>query len=278
MLIGAFACAEAMLGGGCVSLRHPPVAVGVPSSYRLSVSQFLISCGFRLPDDDPLVLELVSLRARVHETLHLPPSSQQVEIYIFDDRPTYDRFIQTHYPDLPRRRAFFIAQDQRELVYAYQDERRDEDLRHEVCHALLHACVGAAPLWLDEGIAEYFETRGDAAGLHARHLTALQAAVQKGWRPSLTRLESITQIRQMTGPDYREAWGWVHFLLHGSPEGREVLLNYLQDLRSGTGREPLSSRLFQVLPRPDSSLIAYLERLGSADAEAVSTSVTSAGQ
>ena len=40
-----------------------------------------------------------------------------------------------------------------------------------------------------------------------------------GWSPSLPRLESLSDIRQMTPRDYREAWAWVHLLLNGSPVG-----------------------------------------------------------
>jgi hypothetical protein len=184
-----------------------------------------------------------------------------IEIYIFDDRPEYDRFIQANYPDLPRRRAFFIAQAGREVVYAFRDEKLTEDLRHEACHALVHSAVGAVPLWLDEGLAEYFETPGDADGLHPRHVAELQAAIPNGWRPALTRLESLNQLRQMTARDYREAWGWVYFMLHASPKSREVLLHYLQDLRTGAAREPLSARLFQQSPRPDVALVGFLTRL-----------------
>lgn len=246
---------------GCGNLRPARTAAGVPVQYRLAAGPFLIFTRYPLAESDPIVQELLALRSQVHSTLQLPASSRLIEIYIFDDRPAYDRFIQANYPGLPRRRAFFIAQGGREVVYAFRDEKLEEDLRHEACHALLHAAVGAVPLWLDEGLAEYFETPGDADGLHPRHAAELQAAIHQGWRPGLTRLESLNQLRQMTSRDYREAWGWVYFMLQSSPQGREVLLTYLQDLRTGTRREPLSARLFQRSSRPDVALVHYLSRL-----------------
>jgi hypothetical protein len=235
--------------------------VGAPTQHQFATSQFQIFTRFPLGENDPIVRELLALRSGVHGTLQLPASSRLIEIYIFDDRQAYDRFIRTNYPDLPRRRAFFVAQAGREVVYAFRDERLAEDLRHEVCHALLHASVGAVPLWLDEGLAEYFETPGDAEGLHPRHIAELQAAIEQGWRPALTRLESLNQLRQMTARDYREAWGWVYYMLHAAPDERAVLLAYLQDLRAGTTREPLSARLFRTVPRPDAALVNYLSRL-----------------
>ncbi len=252
-----------LFSSGCGNLRPARTAAGVPDQYRLAAGPFLIFTRYPLVENDPIVRELLALRSQVYGTLHLPASSRLIEIYIFDNRPAYDRFIQANYPDLPRRRAFFIAQGGREVVYAFRDERLEEDLRHEACHALLHAAVGAVPLWLDEGLAEYFETPGDADGLHPRHAAELRTAIQQGWRPALTRLESLNQLRHMTSRDYREAWGWVYFMLHASPQGREVLLSYLQDLRTGTSREPLSARLFQRSPRPDAALVNYLSRLES---------------
>jgi hypothetical protein len=200
----------------------------------------------------------------VHHTLELPANPRTIEIYVFDDRAAFERFMHANYPELPRRRAFFIAQDSREVVYAFRDEKLLEDLRHEVTHALVHAAVGPPPLWLDEGLAEYFESAADADGRHERHLAELRPALQRNWRPALTRLESRADVRQMTSADYREAWGWVYFLLHDSPEHRDVLLRYLDDLRAGTADEPLSARLFRLESRPDAELLAFYQRFDAA--------------
>lgn len=261
--------AAILFSHGCGSLRPARTAVGVPTQHQLAAGPFLIFTRYPLAESDPVVRELLALRAQVQGALQLPASSRVIEIYIFDDQPAYDRFIQTNYPDLPRRRAFFIAQAGREVVYAFRDEKLAEDLRHEASHALLHAAVGTVPLWLDEGLAEYFETAGEADGLHPRHAAELQAAILRGWRPALTRLESLNQLRQMTSRDYREAWGWVYFILHASPQGREVLLSYMQDLRTGTSHEPLSARLFQRSPRPDTALVSFLSRLEPVTAAAI---------
>ena len=61
-------------------------------------------------------------------------------------------------PSCPPRRAFFLAQGSQRVVYTYSSPRLEEDLRHEATHALLRGAFGDLPLWLDEGLAEYFET------------------------------------------------------------------------------------------------------------------------
>ena len=72
-------------------------------------------------------------------------------------------FMVSKYPKLPSRRAFFVAQtrgvgrSEDLLIYTYWGERVQQDLRHELTHALLHSVLKDVPLWLDEGLAEYYE-------------------------------------------------------------------------------------------------------------------------
>ena len=267
-----FAVGVCVVLGGCSSLELRSAASGAPAAHRLPAKPFLFVTNFQLQESDPIVLNLLGLREEVHDTLQLPLSEVQIEIYIFDDRPSFQRFMADHYPDLPPRRAFFIAQAEREVVYSFRGDRLDEDLRHETCHALVHAVIPDLPLWLDEGIAEYFESPTDAAGIHAQHLAELRSAIQEGWHPSLTRLETITQVGQMTRGDYRDAWGWVHFLLHSSPQRRGELLNYLADLRAGAVNEPFSSRLFRTVPQADTALVRHLVQLGESRSQGMNLS------
>ena len=51
--------------------------------------------------------------------------------------------------------------------------------------------------------------------------------------------------------DYREAWAWVHYMLHSSPETRQVLLNYLHELRTNPKPGPLHERLLADTPDAD---------------------------
>ncbi len=88
-----------------------------------------------------------------------------IEVYILNDRQDFEHFLKFYYPELPPRRAFFIAKGSQRVVYTFASPRLEEDLRHEATHALLRGAFGDLPLWLDEGLAEYFEndlTRPDA--------------------------------------------------------------------------------------------------------------------
>jgi hypothetical protein len=47
---------------------------------------------------------------------------------------------------------------------------------------------------------------------------------------------------------YRHAWAWTHFLLHGPPEAREELVRYLADIQALTPPGQLSRRLRHRIP------------------------------
>jgi hypothetical protein len=122
----------------------------------------------------------------------------------------------------------------------------------------LHGSFGDLPLWLDEGLAEYFESdlaRPDANRERIDHIATDLAA---GWSPSLDRLETISDIREMSPRDYREAWSWVHLLLNGSADGKPRLLAALAELNENEGK----LRLPDQGPTND-RLLAHLKTLQS---------------
>ena len=65
----------------------------------------------------------------------------------------------------------------------------------------------------------------------------------------------------MQKADYQEAWAWVHFLLHESPETRLVLLDYLHELISTDNPGKLRDRLTAAVPHIDERLLQYASTL-----------------
>ena len=167
------------------------------------------------------------------------------------------------HPDLPKRRAFFVAQPRRLggaedlLVYTYWGDRIQQDLRHELTHALLHCVLKDVPLWLDEGLAEFFEIPSNWNGVNPQHVQQLRAAGNF----SLDRLEQLTDVQQMNPAEYREAWAWTHLMLRSSPAARQVLVSYLQDLRVNPRPGPLRPRLEKTVPDLDAALTRHLANL-----------------
>jgi hypothetical protein len=273
-------CALALvcLSLGCHLLNlAPPVperteadlGPAAPSKHGFRVAQYVFLYDFELKHNLPLFRELADLRDQVYKELQLPSSNVPIQVYIFENRDHYERFMSAKYPDLPRRRAFFVAQahtlngPEDLLVYTYWGDRLKEDLRHELTHALLHSVLKDVPLWLDEGLAEYFEVAPECKGTHYQHLNQLRRGTGVALKPDLARLEQLSQVQQMAPAEYREAWAWVHLMLRDKPEAKAVLLGYLQQLRSNSTPGLLGPRLAVVFPQLNEALENHLARLDS---------------
>jgi hypothetical protein len=252
--------AVCLLAAGCSSLATNRSSL--PAAYTLVQEPLVIHSDFPLPVHHRLVQELGARRSDVLQRLALPSSDEPIHIYLFETADRFEAFVKLHHPQFPERRAFFLETDTRLQVYAQWGDRVAEDLRHEVTHGYLHAVVPRLPLWLDEGLAEFFEVPRGQRGLNRAHLDNLAARLKDGqWTPNLARLESLPPSTDMSLEDYAESWAWTYCLLESHPAHRELLCQYLRDLRQEEIVEPLSSRLARILPQPEQQLVGYVGQL-----------------
>jgi len=63
----------------------------------------------------------------------------------------------------------------------------------------------------------------------------------------------------MKSNDYRDAWGVIHFILHGPPAAREALAAYFDEVQSGKAPAPLSQHLRRRIPDLDRLIIEHLK-------------------
>jgi hypothetical protein len=219
-------------------------ADGLPSRAEIVAGQLVIHTDFPLAEQHRIVRELESLRADVSQQLGLPISDEPVHLYLFENKQRYDDFAARQFPGFPSRRAFFVETDTTLSVFAVWQDRIAEDLRHETTHGYVHAVVPAIPLWLDEGVAEYFELPRSEHGIHAAHVAHLSGRLLEGtWRPDLDRMEALASAGELSQDHYAEAWCWTHWLLNTTPQRRRLLQDYLTDVRREGQTAPLSARL-----------------------------------
>jgi hypothetical protein len=204
-----------------------------------------------------LLDELSQLQQDVETKLGAALPPEPVHLFLFQSKETYQSYMKQYFPRVPYRRALFIKARGPGMVFAYQGGDFEIDVRHECTHALLHIWLPQVPLWLDEGLAEYFEVPRDRRVLHNPHHALVQAVIRSGQLPRLEELESIDNLDAMGRDEYRDAWAWVHFLLHGPHEAREELARYLHDLHSGIDPGRLSERLRRRLPDLNRRIIEH---------------------
>ena len=239
-------------------------ADGLPTRSEVTAGQLVIHADFPIAGQHRLVRELDGLRTDVSQELGLPVSDEPVNLYLFETTDRYDAFVARRFPTFPARRAFFVETDTSLSVFAAWQDRIAEDLRHETTHGYVHAVVPAVPLWLDEGIAEYFETPRSDHGLHRGHVAHLAGRLLEGtWRPDLGRLEALSAAGEMSQDHYAESWCWVHWLLRTTPERKKILQDYLADVRRDPATPPLSVRLRHELSGSDDTTVAVRDHLAA---------------
>ena len=226
--------------------------------------QLILHTDFVVPKEHPLLDELLALRNTISEELAIPTSEEPIHVYLYESTADYAAQAEKYFPHSTPRRAFFVESNTRLNVYAQWGNSAAEDLRHELTHGYVHATLRNLPLWLDEGIAEYFEVPREQTGRHEAHISLLKQQTQANvWSPDLARLEAIGSPAAMSQQDYAEAWLWTHWLLATTPARREFLQKYIAKLRRDGTASPLSIPLREIDALPNKSVSEFLEKLAA---------------
>ena len=236
----------------------------LPDRHTVARGQLVFHSDFPLDGEQPLLDEVSACRDEVCRTLDLPLSDEPIHVYVFANAEKYESFMRLRRPGFPQTRAGFQETDHRLEVYVQWSERTASDMRHEIVHGCIHSVTPNAPLWLDEGLAEFFEIARGQQGLNREHVDELCDRLATGdWRPDLERLESLGPKSDMTRIDYAEAWGWVHLLATTRPDRRDLLRNYLRDLRQNGTAEPLSAGLRRLGGSLEEEFLSHIQGLTS---------------
>lgn len=234
----------------------------LPTKQQLVVDQLVVHSDFHLPKNHRLIRELTSRRNEIATMLDIPTSDESIHVFLFDDEIHFQAFMERAHPEFPGRRAFFVKSDNSLNVYAYWGPRVGDDLRHEVTHGYLHSVIPNLPIWLDEGLAEYFEIKRGKHGINSPHIYSLSNNMRRSdWRPNLARLEALRNPLELDQLDYAESWLWVHFLLSSGEGNQKFLQNQVKQLIRLGVADPIGRAVVETIPNCESNLIAHLEQL-----------------
>lgn len=141
-----------------------------------------------------------------------------------------------------------------------------ETLYHEYLHEVLAATFPKIPLWLNEGIAEYYTTFACGEGVAEigrpvkSHVLALrnEKVLPVEWLIGVDGESPDYNEEDRAGAFYAQSWATVHWLMRGRPELRQRLAAYLGALLEGTASEEFWTA-FDLTPETvDRELAAYV--------------------
>ena len=209
------------------------------------IAWLTVHADFSVANLRPLLANAVELRNDVSDALRLQTKETPIHLYLFRRKSTFEKYVRRYYPSIPPRRALFIKERGHAMVFAYRSPELATDLRHEMTHAILNTALPFVPLWLDEGIAEYFEVTPVRRLAGHSHLRSIDRRTKLA---AIEQLERVDGLAGMTKKDYRDAWAWVHWMLTGSSNAKSELQSYLAGLQAHQVQPPLSTQLRRFVP------------------------------
>jgi hypothetical protein len=238
--------------------------------------QFHFHCDFQPPNPQQVFNELEQLVSDLTEMLPGIVHTESIHLIIFERRESYQRYMQHYFPVVPLRPAIFLKDRGPGMLFAHWHPAVMTDLRHEVTHALLSRGDRQLPLWLDEGLAKYFEVaqleqfsghpylaKVIAASAAEKPMPAATHESAAGSRYSIEELEKIERLDAFSDKHYVASWMWVHYLLHRHPQTRHLVLDTIRRHAAGEPSLPISRSLIQVVDDPASDLGAHFMQLST---------------
>lgn len=159
----------------------------------------------------------------------LKPATNRPRVLVFRNHRSYDPF-KPQYDGKPASVGGYFLRGQDVDTITLTVENRDDNfgvIYHEYVHLLMADSIGTLPIWVSEGLAEYYSSftttaNGKQAFLgrpHASHVYRLREEFLP--LPELVgaqRDSSHYNERDKKGVFYAESWALVHYLLLGDQQ------------------------------------------------------------
>jgi tetratricopeptide (TPR) repeat protein len=165
-------------------------------------------------------------------------------VYVFGTHKEFEPFLPL-YNGKPGSMGGYFFHDEDVYDIALQLEGFEEGAQvvfHEYTHLLLHNAARFIPLWLDEGLAEYYSTyeldsdgrRANIGKPIARHVLILRERFVP--LADMIRVDHSSPMyneRDRQSIFYAEAWALTHYLMNAMPDGQLALNRYATAIAEG---------------------------------------------
>jgi tetratricopeptide (TPR) repeat protein len=179
-------------------------------------------------------------------------------IFVFRDAASFRPYQRTYEGKPLDSGGYFLGRRLANYVAINGDQHGDEKaiIYHEYLHYLMHNNYAALPLWLHEGLAEYYSTfqvGKDEARIGLPILEHVYWLRQHSFIPFTTLFavnERSPEYNETSrrGGFYAESWALVHYLISGNPERRRQAGEYLRLAQAGTPPGQVFAKAFGTDP------------------------------
>ena len=229
-----------------VGLATAPCAALPPEKDRwieLSAPRFTLYSASSRASAREIAQHLEQLRAVLERyTSWDVDATMEAHIYVFRDDASFTPYKNSYGDKKVEGAGYLLARPDSNFIAINGGSPDPEKLlHHEYVHHVLSYNVRRIPLWLNEGLAEYYSTfavsgrRAELGRPIAEHLALLR-------RSELIPLDELFAIDTTSaeynegarrGVFYAQSWGLVHNLMIGNPEREGELSRYLEWLTAG---------------------------------------------
>jgi cytochrome c-type biogenesis protein CcmH/NrfG len=179
-------------------------------------------------------------------------------LYVFKDAKSFQPYQKLYNGQPLKSDGYFLSQPFANYVTVNGDSNGHERevLYHEFIHYVMRNNYGALPLWLHEGLAEYYSTF-DPGKDQARiglpvpeHVRWLREHTFIPLATLFAVTESSPEYNEASrrGSFYSESWALVHYLISGSPERRQQAIELLRQAQAGTPPARLFEKAYGADP------------------------------
>jgi len=161
----------------------------------------------------------------------------QLKLKFISDKDTFQRYRQEVAPNLSAKTTgFYSSQNNESVIWAIGNKQHISRVSlHESTHAIVAAMFSGAPIWLNEGLAEFFETMLITANtthtfaINHAHLKLLRTSHLPALTPHFSQSRKQWYQESNTSLNYAIDWS-ITFYLMSSSNGRDFLRYMLDKL------------------------------------------------
>ena len=182
----------------------------------------------------------------------------EVNLHLFSSRADYQNWVSERIGRRAISTGIFITASNEVAVWQWgSEEQIVTTILHEVSHVILHQLAPNTPVWLHEGLAQYFQTiKPDGDQLRVDPIPEAMALIRqwvdRGDLISVHQYLSIPQnqwmamVHDRSAIPYTLAWGLVYFMM-SRPVGEQTIRRILHDLEK-SGLPPTLDRIESRYP------------------------------